>query len=183
MSCECEITREGPELRLVANCRSCREGKGDLSEPACFGGILRAFSQGLGADAIVLSRPVEVQYGGDAIELFRLAVGILELMDSLGLRDPVARYGKGDSAMARVCSKCTLNPNRLFGGLAEDLHKGPGYFFDVFKERLGSVTAGRTGTRACPECLADSREDMALLFKRFEDFVRHVVKQGFSIVV
>jgi hypothetical protein len=183
MFCECEISQEGQELKLVANCRSCKHGKADLSDPVCFGGILRAFSQGLGAHVIVLSRPVEVQYDGRTIGIFERSVELLELMENLGLRDPVTRYSKtGEKGLARYCSRCDLNPSVVFPKLREILYNGPEAFHGAFKEVVARAATPKEETGACNGCVRETRDDLTLLFNKFEEFVRHVVKQGFSIV-
>lgn len=180
MACKCEMRHEGAELRLVADCRACKEGKGDLEDPACLSGILEAWASGMAPDSIVLSSTVERQYSGKALEVLGRMSGLMTELERLSRRGQPAGMSKDAS---KRCAKCALAPARVFGDLAARLRKDPVDFYKEFRERAVKVSDAEFNDEACSKCLASTKDDSGFVLDRFEDFLRYVVKEGFSIVL
>lgn len=179
MACKCEMRHEGADLKLSADCRGCKEGKGDLEDPVCFAGILAAWSSGTSPDSIVLSGTVERQYSGKALEVFtRMSVLLVEI-DRLSRRGPPEE----DKELAKRCAKCALSPSKVFSDLGPRLGKDMVGFYKEYRDRAVKVSDAKLNDKVCSKCLDRTKDDMGFVVERFEDFLRFVVKEGFKIVL
>lgn len=174
MHCKCEIKHEGQELKLVADCRSCEKGKADLDEDVCFGGILEAWGQGLGADTIVLSGTIETQYSGSAVELIDQMSGLLAELHRLSKK----RHPKD-----KLCERCKVSPSVIFGGLESGLKKDLSDFYMGYRAVATKISDASFHDRACADCLASTKDDLNFFQARFEDLLRFIIREGFSIVL
>jgi hypothetical protein len=171
--CRCEIKQEGQELKLVADCRSCKDGKGDLDQGRCFSGILEAWSSGLGADTVVLSGTIEAQYSGPAVGLIQRFSEIIIELEGLGRR----RTEKG-----KQCEKCTVSPSRIFNGLRSKIVKDVDGFYIGHRDVAARIWNASFHDKVCATCLKATKDDMSFMHNRFEELLRFSLKEGFSIV-
>jgi hypothetical protein len=173
------MRHEGAELRLMADCRGCKEGKGDLEDQTCFCGILGAWSSGITPDSIVLSGIVEKQYSGMALEIFsRMSVLLVEI-DRLSRREPPIE----DKSRSKRCQKCDMAPSKVFSDLGPRLGKDMVGFYKEYRDRAVRVSDAQFNDKVCSKCLDRTKDVMGFVVDRFEDFLRFVVKEGFKIVL
>jgi len=180
LACKCEMRHEGSELRLVADCRACKNGKGDLEDAPCLSGILEAWTSGMAPDSVVLSGTVERQYSGKALEVLSRMSSLMVELDRLSRRDHPSEASKD---VAKRCVKCALAPSKVFGGLALKLRTDPVDFYKEFRDRAVRVSDAGFNEEVCAKCLASTKDDCGFVLDRFEGFLRYVVKEGFSIVL
>lgn len=184
MGCRCGIRQEGQELKLVADCRSCKDGKGDLDDPVCLSGVLEGWTSGLGADSIVLSGTLETQYSSRTIEVLRRLADLHADLTRMAAR-AVPPAGKAGSMkeQRRRCGRCRLAPSAVFPDLAKGLVSDLEAFYEGFRKVAVTVADASFNDRTCASCLEATKDDVAFVFERFEGFVRYIIKEGFSIVL
>lgn len=181
MACRCEMRHDGSELKLVADCRPCKDGKGDLEDASCLAGILEAWTSGMTPDSIVLSGTVEKQYSGKALEVLSRMAELMAELDRLSRRGPPV--GDGAKDVAKRCGKCILGPSKVFTDLPPLLRKDIVGFYKEFRDRAVKVSDAQFNDALCVKCLASTKDDVGFVLDRFEGFLRFVVKEGFSIVL
>jgi type IV secretory pathway ATPase VirB11/archaellum biosynthesis ATPase len=185
LACKCEIKHEGQELKLVADCRSCKEGKGDLGDKACFNGILEAWSSGLGADSIVLSGTVETQYSGEVVEVFQRLSSLKAELGRISRRPlpPSGGPAAKQKETRKRCPKCKLSPEKVFGALDERLGTDIPGFYRELRNLAVQISDASFHDPTCAGCLAATKDDMGFVLSKFQGFLEQVVKEGFSIVL
>jgi len=179
VACKCDIRQEGQELKLVADCRACKGGKSDLEDKACFSGVLDAWASGLGADSIVLSGTVETQYSGVVVDLLKRIAALRVNLERLsGRQDPEV-----SKEMRKRCERCNVSPVAIFGGLAKKVWTDMKGFYGDLRDVSVRISDARFNDKVCAACLDSTKDDMGFVLTRFQDLLKEVVKEGFSIVL
>ena len=181
MPCKCEMRHEGAELRLVADCRGCKDGKGDLDDPACFLGILAAWGVGVVPDSIVLSGTVEAQYSGGAKEVFTRLAGLKAELERMSQRPTAGE--KASKEEGKRCARCALAPSKVFNDLGQRMGPDMKGFYLLLRERAVKVSDASFNDHTCNKCLTATKDDMEFVWDRFEGVLRYVIKEGFQVVV
>lgn len=161
------------------DCRSCPRGKGTLNDGLCFGGVVDAFSEGMVTDAIVLSGRNETRYSGPSVEMVAMVAEMKRGLGRLILREPTAGKGRAEG---NDCDGCSAEPSVLFGRLVSGLEKGVGPYYEELRAAAARLEASAVDDD-CKQCTMAAMDDLHFLAVQYEDLVRFVVREGFSIVL
>lgn len=181
MPCKCEMRHEGAELRLVADCRACKEGSGDLDDPACFLSILSAWGEGVAPDSIVLAGTIEAQYSGCAKEVFTRLASLMAELERVSRRQTAGE--KASKEEGKRCAKCSMAPAKVFGDLSGKFGPDMKEFYMSLRERAVKVSDASFNDHTCNKCLTATKDDMGFIWDRFENVLRYIIKEGFQVVV
>jgi len=167
--CRSTLGHEGKDLKLTLDCLACG-GRGPFLDTACMKHALEALSRESGADTLTASGHVEVQLRSGGLAVLERIVSLGNDLDNLSKREP-----KG-----RDCSRCRSNPGALFATLRDSLLADPAAFGDSLR---AAMTNARPSGANCDACLSETEYDIGFAADSFGELVRHIVRQGFQIIV
>jgi hypothetical protein len=176
-TCSSSIKHEEGRLVLHMECRTCDRGRGSLNDGVCFNGVVGAIAEGMATDVILLSGRNETQYSGPTVEMVRMVSEMRRGLMRLSARRPEGQGKKG-----RACKECPADPDALFGDLSAELSKGVGPFYEALRWAAERVE-GSSFDGPCTDCARSTMDDLHFLAVQYEDFVRFVLREGFSVVL
>lgn len=76
-----------------------------------------------------------------------------------------------------------MSPSTVFGALHGKFASDLQGFYLQFRSVATKASDARFHDKACDACLSSTKDDLAFFHGRFEELLRFVIKEGFSIVL
>ena len=182
--CEYAMGVDDDEETMTLECKSCPGPH--AVEDRCLGPLISAFSKEYDTKKITMSHYIEKQYYGASVKLLGKITNLGNELENLSLRDPVKEYfGRKVEKDRRsvACTKCTLNPGKLFPRMHNIVMKSLPHFYETLRTIVNKVPAFKKKTRSCGTCLNATAEDLNHIFDEYEKIVGFIASSAFHVML
>ncbi len=181
--CDYSIVSDGDITRLVVKeCRLC-QAKGSLEDGMCFTRVMKTLSLVPNVDLIDLEKYHVKEYFGDALVLLKGMLEMTNILDSLGMRNPLTEYFGDIPEKERRklrCPACPLNPQNIFKHLRTVFTSNIEEFPTVLYTIIDQFGKEPVYSARCRKCRASSIDDLNYAFKKYVEWLS---KMGVNIDV
>ncbi|GEM_PF-383540 len=186
VACDYETKVEYGKKKILVDCEGCKKGEKRLTGKTCRASLTNMMMDEYNVNEIMLSGPIEKQYGGEGVDLIEnLSEMITELRD-LGQKDPVARIVKKSDLskkdVKKLCQKCEKKPTTVFSRLEKEFKLDYGQFVRELRKEMNSSHNGK-GKAFCLDCRKDTKEDCEYVLKESMALSDFILYSAFNIVV
>jgi hypothetical protein len=186
--CKYHVLSDSQAMTMISECKECK-GDADLTNSICLSGVLTGLYNEYNVDSVILSHYIETKYTQTSMQMLRLMVEILQVLEQLSIRDPFDEYFIKDDELTSqsknqqkiVCEKCNLKPESMFSNLRKDFLSNITAFYETLNKISEEVRNNSDGN--CVQCMNATQSDLMYLFSKLENLRSFVIYKGFQIII
>ncbi|MCL4325780.1 MAG: hypothetical protein M1481_02990 [Candidatus Thermoplasmatota archaeon] len=202
------IAHEGKLLKMIIQCPDCN-GEMPLNNARCFSAVLMAMTEDSNIDLIAISQYIEIQYGPETVNMFKMLAKVINELDRLSLRSPTPiddtippipsqdeaissgisleklKFDR-EQAINRLikkmdCSHCPYNPEAVHKALKYSLIQDINQFYRLYAQIIQSVISNKQPPE-CTHCINLTGSDLLYLQEVLDNLRQYILSKAFRIV-
>jgi hypothetical protein len=158
----CRYERQGDEL--IVACQQC-EGKHDLTDRACLGGVIAALEDEGGVSQVLLSGDWDVVYGSGCAAVLRSLADIWCF----------CREAARPRHTSKECADCSSNPSLVFRAVSSSLLN------DWQVGCKGSLPRARSVDARCGRCREETRRGLEQIAQLMGEVERQIARSCYRM--